>query len=201
MTGVDIPSDDEIRALHERFAPTPEAFALVHTHCEIVCRIAEQLMAGTQVGLDLALVRAGCLLHDIGVYRLYSPSGEIDWADYIRHGVLGSELLREVGLPEVLCRFCARHTGVGITREDIVRQRLPLPAADYIAETGEEELVMYADKFHSKSSPPAFVSAASYSKAVDQFGQNKAAIFGAMVQRYGEPELTSLAAEYGHRVV
>jgi hypothetical protein len=34
---VAIPTDSQIRALHERHAPTPEAFELVHTHCEIVC--------------------------------------------------------------------------------------------------------------------------------------------------------------------
>ena len=37
-----IPTDLEIRALHERVAPTPEAFELVWTHCLIVCRIAER---------------------------------------------------------------------------------------------------------------------------------------------------------------
>jgi uncharacterized protein len=195
---VDIPSDDEIRALHERFAPTPAAFDLVHTHCRIVCRIAEQLAVGT--GVDLALVRAGCLLHDIGVYRLYRPDGGIDEANYIRHGVLGSRLLRELGLPETLCRFCSCHTGAGITRDDIIRQGLPLPMADYVAETAEEELVMYADKFHSKTTPPTFVPAAAYRRAVAKFGPRPAATFAAMADRYGEPELRSLAAEYGHRL-
>jgi uncharacterized protein len=189
---VDIPSDGEIRALHERFAPTPEAFELVFTHCRIVCRIAEQLSSG-MTEPRLALVRAGCLLHDIGVYRL-------DGANYIQHGVLGSELLRELGLPEALCRFCSCHTGVGITRADISRQGLPLPPDDYVAETDEEQLVMYADKFHSKTTPPTFVSAASYLRAVTRFGPDKAAAFAAMVERYGEPDLRSLAAEYGHRL-
>ncbi|MGX6605037.1 HDIG domain-containing metalloprotein [Micromonosporaceae bacterium Da 78-11] len=197
---MEIPADDEIRALHERFAPSAEAFTLVHTHCVIVCRIAEQLFPAAGEGLDLALVRAGCLLHDIGVYRLYRPDGGLDRANYIRHGELGSELVREVGLPETLSRFCARHTGVGITRADIVSQGLPLPAGDYLAETGEEQLVMYADKFHSKTSPPVFLPAASYLRAVGRFGADKAALFAAMVERYGEPDLPALAAEYGHRV-
>ncbi|WP_306673270.1 hypothetical protein [Streptomyces sp. UH6] len=39
-----IPSPEEIRALHEEWAPTPEAFRSVHTHCEIVWRIAEHLI-------------------------------------------------------------------------------------------------------------------------------------------------------------
>lgn len=196
-----IPADGEIRALHERFAPTREAFELVHTHCQIVCRLAEQLLAGRAHGLDLALVRAGCLLHDIGVYRLYSPAGVLDHDGYIRHGVLGHELLRGLGFPEAVCRFCSCHTGVGLSREDVARQALPLPPGDYLAETGEERLVMYADKFHSKSTPPAFVTAASYLARVRRFGADKAARFAAMVRHYGEPDLTALAADYGHAVV
>ncbi|WP_067499451.1 HD domain-containing protein [Actinoplanes sp. TFC3] len=189
-----IPSDDEIRSLHRRHAPNPEAFELVYTHCEIVARIAAQL-----AGPD-PLVRAGALLHDIGVYRLYRPSGEPDFTSYIRHGLLGHELLREAGLPETLCRFCSCHTGVGITREDIERQELPLPPGDYVAVTSEEQIVMYADKFHSKKSPPIFVSAATYTAGVKRFGEDKAAAFTAMVDRYGEPGLHDLAAEYGHAI-
>ncbi|CAM5663416.1 hypothetical protein SANTM175S_04039 [Streptomyces antimycoticus] len=69
------PTVDEVRALHEKYAPTREALDLVYTHCEIVCHIAEQLMARAGLRLDASLVRAGALLHDIGVYRLYSPDG------------------------------------------------------------------------------------------------------------------------------
>ncbi|MEV4702815.1 HD domain-containing protein [Actinoplanes sp. NPDC049316] len=194
-----IPTDDEIRALHERFAPTREALEVVHTHSVIVCRVAEQFLPGS--ALDADLVRAGCLLHDIGVYRLYSPSGTLDHANYIRHGVLGHEMLRDLGFPEILCRFCSHHTGTGITHDDVTRRDLPIPPGDYLADTGEEELVMYADKFHSKNSPPVFLTAASYRASVRRFGEDKVARFAEMVHRYGEPELTALAAEYGYPIV
>jgi uncharacterized protein len=188
-----IPADDEIRALHEWLAPTPQAFTLVYTHCRIVARIAAQLGSGRDT--DPALVRAGCLLHDIGVYRLGASDA------YVRHGLLGHEILTELGFDPVLRRFCSHHTGVGITRDDVLRQGLPIPPADYLAETGEERLVMYADKFHSKSTPPRFVSAASYTVAVARFGEDKAAAFTAMVAEYGEPDLAPLAAAYGHAIV
>ncbi len=42
-----------------------------------------------------------------------------------------------------------------------MRQNLPVPPADYLAETPEERLVMYADKFHSKSHPGRFLSPAN----------------------------------------
>lgn len=196
-----IPEDGEIRALHERLAPGREAFELVWTHCVIVCRIAEQLMDAGGLDVDKELVRAGCLLHDVGVYRLYDVTGELDHKQYIRHGVLGHEMLAEEGLPEALCRFCSHHTGMGLTRDDVERQNLPLPRADYLAETGEERLVMYADKFHSKTDPPAFVNSSSYAVHVRRFGGDKVAEFKAMRELYGEPDLESLAAEYGHTLV
>lgn len=187
-----IPSDAEIQALHERYAPSRAAFEKVFTHCRIVCRIAGELAAGK--GLDVELVRAGSLLHDIGVYRL--GAGE----NYIRHGLLGHELLREAGLPEQLRRFCSCHTGVGLTAEDIGRQALPLPPGDYLPATPEEELVMYADKFHSKKTPPVFNSVAAYTETVSRFGPGKAARFAELVARYGEPGLAALSREFGHPV-
>ncbi|MCX4390830.1 HD domain-containing protein [Micromonospora peucetia] len=194
---VAVPTDRQIRALHERYAPTPEALDLVHTHCRIVCGLAEQLLDGLGAhALDVELVRAGSLLHDIGVYRLYGPSGVLDQKNYVRHGVLGYELLRDLGFPEALCRFCSHHTGVGLSREDVLQQGLPLPVGDYLAETDEERLVMYADKFHSKTSPPTFVSANSYLAGVRRFGEDKATRFMFMVAEFGEPDLAVLEGEY-----
>jgi uncharacterized protein len=105
-----VPTDKEILALHERHAPAAEALDLVYTHCVIVCGIAEQLHASSGLDADIDLVRAGCLLHDIGVYRLYDDAGELDEANYVRHGLLGHEVLREEGFPEVICRFASCHT-------------------------------------------------------------------------------------------
>jgi uncharacterized protein len=184
-----VPSDREIRTLHATHAPTREAFDLVYDHCRIVCELAEQVVAHQRLDVDVDLVRAGSLLHDIGVYRLYGASGELDTANYIRHGLLGQELLRELGLPEQVSRFCSHHTGVGVSRDDVVRQGLPIPVDDYLADSAEEELVMYADKFHSKSNPPRFLTAAEYAVKVRRFGADKEAAFAGMVLRYGEPEL------------
>ncbi|MEV0396273.1 HDIG domain-containing metalloprotein [Polymorphospora rubra] len=191
-----IPTDEQIRSLHERYAPTEEAFELVYTHCRIVCALAEQLLDRCRSPLNADLVRAGSLLHDIGVYRLYGAAGQLDHDNYIRHGVLGHALLRDLGFPERISRFCSRHTGVGLTRDDVLRQCLPLPVGDYTADTGEEQMVMYADKFHSKTTPPSFVSAKSYVASVRRFGADKVARFEEMVERFGVPDLAQLAHRY-----
>ncbi len=190
----DVLDEAAIRALHRRYAPTPAAYDLVLAHGEIVAAIAAQLIERNALPVDAGLVRAGSLLHDIGVHRLGTDP-------YIRHGVLGADLLREIGLPAALSRFCSHHTGVGLTRDDIVRQGLPLPPADYLADSPEEELVMYADKFHSKTSPPVFLTAAAYADRIGRFGADKAARFAAMVEQFGEPELAELSEVYGHPIV
>lgn len=190
-----IPTDSEILALHERNAPTGQALDEVYTHCAIVWQIAEQLLGRGFPGADAVnadLVRAGCLLHDIGVYRLYDEAGRLDHASYIRHGVLGHELLAAEGLAAGICRFASCHTGVGITRQDVIRQGLPLPVADYVARTAEEMLVMYADKFHTKASPPRFLTPGAYAASVRRFGEDKVAAFEAMRAQFGDPDLTRL---------
>jgi uncharacterized protein len=197
-----IPTDEEILGLHEKHAPTADALDVVYTHCLIVCGIAEQLYYRSAPGLDvdIGLARAGSLLHDIGVYRLYDDAGNLDHANYLRHGLLGHELLQEEGLSEAICRFASRHTGVGLSRDDVLGQGLPLPPADYLAETGEERLVMYADKFHSKTTPPVFLTGPAYAASVRRFGEEKVTAFGAMQRMFGEPDLAPFSDAYGHRV-
>ncbi|MFE3328956.1 HD domain-containing protein [Streptomyces sp. NPDC059176] len=195
---MDIPTPAEIRALHEKYAPTSEAFELVHTHCEIVWHIAEQLIVASGLDVDAELVRAGCLLHDIGVYRLFHPDGRFDRQNYVRHGLLGHELLAEEGLAEEVCRFCSCHTGVGLTKEDVVRQGLPIPPADYVAVSDEEKLVMYADKFHSKSQPPRFLSVRTYASSIGRFGADKVAAFHTLRSAFGDPDLAPLVAVHRH---
>ncbi|WP_030856087.1 HD domain-containing protein [Streptomyces sp. NRRL S-37] len=195
-----IPGPEEIRALHQKHAPTTEAFELVHTHCEIVWSVAEQLISASRLDVDAELVRAGCLLHDIGVYRLYGDGGRLDHGNYIRHGLLGHELLAGEGFPEPLCRFCSHHTGVGVTKDDVLRQGLPIPPADYLAVTREERLVMYADKFHSKSRPSAFLSPDAYAAHVRRFGEEKVTAFEALRAEFGDPDLDRPVPEGGASV-
>ncbi|CAM5663377.1 Phosphohydrolase OS=Streptomyces antimycoticus OX=68175 GN=SSPO_090490 PE=4 SV=1 [Streptomyces antimycoticus] len=57
---------------------------------------------------------------------------------------------------------------------------------------------MYADKFHSKTSPPKFLTADSYAIHVRRFGGDKVDGFQLLRVRFGEPDLRSLQARYGH---
>ena len=100
---------------------------------------------------DSTVLYEAAMLHDIGIYLTDAPGiGCFGTEPYIRHGILGAELLRREGLPRH-ARVAERHTGTGLTRQAILEQQLPLPAADFVPETIEEQIICYADKFFSKT--------------------------------------------------
>jgi hypothetical protein len=49
-----------------------------------------------------------------------------------------------------------------------------------------------ADKFHSKTNPPAFLTAATYRAKIRRFGDDKEMAFDVMVAGYGEPDVAAL---------
>lgn len=187
---------DEIEKLHKKHAPTQDVFNEIWEHCKIVRDIALNLQNKQGLKLNTDLVTAGALLHDIGVYRLYNANNILDEANYIQHGSKGYELLKEEEASEELARFASHHTGVGLTADEIRKNNLPLPHVDFLADTGEERLVMYADKFHSKL-PSQFNTLKWYKEHVGRFGEEKVQTFEAMACNFGEPDVQSLAIKYG----
>src|SRR5258708_6374731 len=145
-----VPTLQQVEQLHRKYAPVPQAFEIVFSHSQIVWEIAKQLIDKNHLEVDLDFIQIACLLHDIGTYKLIDANLDWDEKNYVKHGVLGYELLKSVGIEDAFCEVARRHSGTGITKEDIKSRNLPLPEMDYIARTLEERLVMYADKFHSK---------------------------------------------------
>lgn len=196
-----LPSTREIKRLHKKYAPTPAIFADIFTHCRIVYDIAHQLIEHNNLPVDAVLVETGCLLHDIGVYALFDEHGvKQTELSYLIHGVRGEAILKKEGLPKPVCRFASHHTGTGISKQEIEARGLPLPEQDYVAETTEEELVMYADKFHSKSEPPRFNSYEWIKKHLAKYGDDKVTRLDNMAQRFGVPDFEPLAKKYGHQI-
>jgi uncharacterized protein len=192
---------DEIMEIHKKYAPTDEVYDLVFTHCCIVRDIAMQLIDANDFDIDYEIIEKGALLHDIGVYSLFDNTGKLwDGAQYITHGIEGEHILKEEGFPEYIWRFASHHTGAGLSKQDVIDQKLPLPIADYFAETDEELLIMYADKFHSKTNPPYFNSFDWYRKDIAKFGDHKVAKFDCMAVRFGKPDLLSLSSIYSYAI-
>lgn len=197
-----IPTLAEITALHKKYAPSQKVFDVVFTHCQIVRDIAEQLITKNNLQVDAKFVQAACLLHDIGVYHVVGASDTAtESKQYITHGIKGEAILKSEGFPEALWRVASHHTGVGITEQQVVDYKLPLPIADYTAATAEERLVMYADKFHSKTKPASSFNSFEWYKAyVAKFGEDKATKFEALAAEFGMPNLVPLAEKYGQTI-
>lgn len=104
-----------------------------------------------ELNLDLNFIEEAAMLHDIGVIKTDAPDIKCYGHEpYIRHGVLGAEMLRAEGMPRH-ARVCERHTGAGLSLQEIVSRNLPLPHSDLLPETLEEQVICYADKFFSKT--------------------------------------------------
>lgn len=194
-------SPDDIKILHKKYAPCESVYDLVLTHSRIVNDIALQLAEDNRLTIDRYLVETGALLHDIGVYPLFDVTGKLrEGVNYITHGIEGETILKYEGFPEAIVRFAAHHTGVGLTKQDVVDQRLPLPVSDYLAESDEELLIMYADKFHSKTTPPYFNSFEWYRNDISKFGNDKVVKFDAMASKFGKPNLNILSNKYPYKI-
>lgn len=123
---------------------------LVHSRAvaEKALKIAD---AHPELSIDRQFVEEAAMLHDIGVIRTDAAGIACFGTEpYIRHGIIGAEMLRREGL-ERHARVCERHTGAGLSLNEIVSQKLPLPHQDFLPETIEEQLICYADKFFSKA--------------------------------------------------
>ena len=123
-----------------------------------------------ELHLDNEFLEEAAMLHDIGIRWCHAPSicchGE---EPYIRHGLIGGRLLRDEGFVRH-AQVCERHTGTGLTREQIVRQQLPLPAQDFTPQEMEEQVVCYADKFYSKSHPDRVLTVSETAQSLERFG-------------------------------
>ena len=181
---------EEAEALLMRFyEPESELCRMLLKHSRSVADKAEAIRAARCPHLDAGQVRAAALLHDIGIFLTDAPGIFCHGPEpYIRHGILGAALLREQGAPEWAARVAERHTGAGITAEDIVAQGLPLPVADLVPETELEKLVCYADKFFSKTHLDREKTIEQAEKSLSKFGGETLARFRDM-KRLFEPNL------------
>lgn len=195
---MNLPTLDQIKDLHKKYSKSKIAYNIVFTHCKIVGEIAEQMIKTKQLSIDLDFIQVASLVHDIGAYIFINADGTINKKDYIRHGVEGAIILKEAGFDEAFIRIAERHTGVGLYKEDVINDKLPLPVRDYLAETQEERLIMYADKFHSKD--PCFNTFSWYSSYVSRFGEKKVQGFKTLSNEFGIPNLSYLIKKYNMRV-
>jgi uncharacterized protein len=156
---------------------------LLHSR-QVADRCLQIVTKHKELPVDRQFLEEAAMLHDIGVFRCHAPSILCVGSEpYIRHGLIGAELLRAEGLPRH-ARVAERHTGTGLTREQIERQQLPLPLQDFVPETIEEQIVCYADKFYSKSSPDRVRTVLETAQSLEKFGREGVAKFLMWAKRF-----------------
>ena len=123
-----------------------------------------------ELPIDVQFLEEAAMLHDIGVFRCDAPSIHCHGTEpYIKHGPIGGEILRSEGFPRH-ARVAERHTGTG------------LPGFE--PETLEEQIVCYADKFHSKSSPDRVPTILEIAQSLERFGHEGVRKFLAWAEQF-----------------
>jgi uncharacterized protein len=139
--------------LRKYYRKQPLSHQLLLEHSRMVTRKALKIarFLAKETAVDLDFVAQAAMLHDIGIIFTHDPDlncfGDLP---YLAHGVKGHEILLAEGLPRH-ARVCERHIGIGLTADEIIERKLPLPARDMLPETLEEKIICYADLFFSKN--------------------------------------------------
>jgi uncharacterized protein len=114
----------------------------VISHCIAVADLAVEIANKLQRKghrINIELVEAGALLHDIGRSKIHT----------VDHAIVGAQMANSMGLPEMVIKIIKRHVGAGITLEEA--KELGWPRDVYTPETLEEKVVSYADKLIGNS--------------------------------------------------
>jgi uncharacterized protein len=122
--------------------------AKVINHCKAVAKLALETANSLKAKgfkIDLEIVEAGALLHDIGRSKTHT----------VHHAVVGAEIAAAAGLPDSVVSIIKRHVGGGITSSEA--EKLGWPEDIYVPISLEEKTVSYADKLieNSKRAPIA----------------------------------------------
>ena len=179
---------DPVEIIGRHYAPASKSHRILLEHGRLV---AEKALAAAarvpHLAPDLAFVKSAALLHDIGIFLTDSPTLDCHGREpYIRHGILGRDILEALGLPRHGL-VCERHVGVGLSAEDIRRTGLPLPERDMRPVTVEEQIICYADKFFSKNGKGAAREkpAAAIVASLKPYGADKVARFLGWMELFG----------------
>ena len=163
---------DPLALIHRYYQPGSDIERVLRLHSEDVTGLALELLdAHPEMELDRTFVAEAAMLHDIGIFKCNAPGIYCFGSEpYLIHGRIGAELLRAEGYPKH-ARVCERHTGAGITKEEIIRLNLPLPHQDFLPETMEEKVICYADKFFSKTHPEVEKTIEQAERSLKRFGE------------------------------
>lgn len=144
---------------------------LVHSRL-VADKALKVACAHPEMDLDRTFLEEAAMLHDIGIYLTNAaPIHCFGTYNYICHGYLGAELLRREGLDRHAL-VAERHTGTGLTLNQIIERDLPVPHIDMVPVSLEEQVICFADKFFSKTRPTEEKTVEQAIRSLEKFGQD-----------------------------
>lgn len=156
---------------------------LVHSHsvAEKALWIADR---HPELKLDRDFLYEAAMLHDIGIFLTDADGIHCSGPrPYICHGYLGGALVRAEGYPRHAL-VCERHTGAGLSLEQIVEQDLPVPHVEMVPVSLEEQVICFADKFFSKTHLDREKSVEKARKSLVKYGEAGVLRFDGWCQRF-----------------
>lgn len=173
--------------INKYFKEESLAYQIMVTHGQLVQKKALQIAKRVpNLKPDLKFIKEAAMLHDIGICQTDAPGLDCHGdKPYICHGIIGKKILKKEGLSKHAL-VCERHTGTGITKEEIIHKNLPLPKRDLLPLTIEEEIICIADKFYSKNLKKLTdeKSLVEIKEDLSQFGKDKLKKFMEWEKKY-----------------
>lgn len=141
-----------IEIIDKYYLPDTEQRHILLKHSFSVSQKALKIVdAHPELPIDRTFVEEAALLHDIGIFQTHAPDIHCFGSrPYICHGYLGADLLRKEGYHRHAL-VCERHTGAGLSLQEVIEQQLPVPHREMIPVSLEEQVICFADKFFSKT--------------------------------------------------
>lgn len=162
----------DVQLIIDKYYPLNNNLKYIYMkHATSVAKLALQIVdTHPALKVDRNLIYEASLLHDLGIFKTNAPKISCHGTfQYICHGYLGADLLREEGYPKHAL-VCERHTGTGISLEMIQRQNLPLPKRDLRPISLEEQIICFADKFFSKTKLDEIKTPEKILKSIAKYG-------------------------------
>ncbi|GHV12197.1 phosphohydrolase [Bacteroidia bacterium] len=162
---------DAIALLKKYYDEGSELYSLLLRHSQMVGEKAlEVAQKHPEWEIDKEFLYEAALLHDIGVYLTDAPRIHCFGKEpYVSHGYLGADILRREGF-EKHALVCERHTGSGLTMEDVLNNQLDLPWQDFLPVSLEEKIICFADKFYSKGRPDEVRTITQIRQTISRYG-------------------------------
>lgn len=169
---------DVIAIIEKYYKKDSDLYKILIRHSkEVMNKALEIAKKHPELNADLQFIKEAAMLHDIGIFLTNAPSIECNGiAPYVCHGYLGRELLDAQGYHRHAL-VCERHTGVGISLEEIKAENLPLPHRNMQPMSIEEKIICFADCFYSKTNLGVEKSIDKIRKGLEKHGINSVKIF------------------------